>query len=108
MFLLFLEFLTIFDNFWTFAQFSQQMPVRFGWNSYHRFSWAAGAKFMPVTLLGGWELSLKIEFVANFDDFRTCIHFSQKRPIILPNAELMPTPTLFESWPARAAMLFPS
>ena len=42
---------------------------------------------MPAALLGGWELSFKTRI---FDDFWTSIHFSQKRPIILPNTELMP------------------
>ena len=61
---------------------------------------------MPVALLGDCELSLKNRFFLLFDDFWTFVQFSQKRPVILPSAELMPTPTLFEYWPARAAIMF--
>ena len=59
---------------------------------------------MPVALLGGWDSDSKVEFLSIFDDFWTFIEFSQKLPVVLPNTELKPTPTLLESSPAHAAM----
>ncbi len=41
-----------------------------------------GTKFMPVALLGGWKLSLKIRTLGQFfDDFWTCVQFSQKQSV---------------------------
>ena len=62
---------------------------------------------MPVALLGGWELSFRNRILAIFDNFWIFQFsmYSQKRPVILPNAELISTPNLFESSPAYAAML---
>ncbi len=53
-----------------------------------------------VSLLGGWELSLENRTSVQFWRFLDFIHFSQKLPVIWPDAELMPIPTLFEAWPA--------
>ena len=49
-------------------------------------------------------MASKIRFLDFFDGFWNFAQFSQKLPVILPNAELMPTQTHFGSSHAHAAV----